>query len=211
MELADRGSTCTLYCHSLLRTWGLSTLSVHTSDEADESNLRLSKYVARVTSTILDASIRECLAHKLCMKIVHTSAFRRQGCLWRPKRRPIILEPCISGAGTAWREGMVHVLTLLMAIPKATLYMVEGTHSLKLGLPGVKGHSEICCVCGQCAQALSHTRQWKPFDMTTFQPWRLVPCTPNRVFLSIKERKKGAVDMSSSSRKTPIASDAEFS
>ena len=47
--------------------------------------------------------------------------------------------------------------------------------------------------------------------MTTFQGWPLVPCTPNRVFLSSKERKKGAVDISSSSRKPPIASDAEFS
>ena len=87
----------------------------------------------------------------------------------------------------------------------------RGYPNLKLGLPGVKGHSDICCVCGQCAQALSHTRHWRPFDMTTFQRWPLVPCTPNRVFLSNKDKKKGAVDINSSSRKPPIASDAEFS
>ena len=82
---------------------------------------------------------------------------------------------------------------------------------LKLGLQVVKGHSDICCVCGQCAQALSLTQHWKPCDMTTFQRWPLVPCTPNRVFLCGKERKKGAVDISSSTCKPPIASDAEFS
>ena len=158
MEFAEGRSTCTLYCHSLLHTWGLSRLSVHTSDEAGESNLRLSKRFARVTSTVLDDSIRECLTHELYMKLVHTSATRRQGRLWRPERGPIILEPCIFGAGTAWREGMVHVLTLWMAIPEATLYMDEGTHSLKLGMPSVKAHGDMCCVCGQCAQALGHTR-----------------------------------------------------
>ena len=59
MELVEGGSTCTLYCHSLLHTWGLSRISVHTSDEAGESNLRLSKRFARVTSTVLDDNIRE--------------------------------------------------------------------------------------------------------------------------------------------------------
>ena len=173
MELAEGVSTCTLYCHSLLHTWGLSRLFVHTSDEAGESNLRLSKRFACVTSTLPNESIRECLTHELYMKLVHTSATWHQGRLWRPERRPIILEPCFFGAGTAWRKGMVHVLTLWMAIPEATLYMDEGTHSLKLGLPGVKGRSDIRSVCGHCAQALSHTRHWKPFDMTTFQgcPW----------------------------------------
>ena len=100
-------------------------------------------------------------------------------------------------------RGMVHVLTLWMAIPEATFYMDEGTHNLKLGLPAVKGHSDMCCVCGQCAQVLSHTRHWKPSDMTTFQRWPLVPCTPNRVFLSSKERKKGAVDIRSSNVSHP--------
>ena len=99
----------------------------------------------------------------------------------------------------------------MVAIPQATLYMDGGAHSLKSGLPGVKGHTDICCVCGQCAQALSHTRHWKPFDMTTFRCWPLVLCTPNRVFLSSKERKKGAADISSNSQKPPIASDAKFS
>ena len=207
MELAEGGSTCALYCHSLLHTCGLSRLSVHTS-QAGESNLRLSKRFARVTSTVPDDSIRACRTHELYMKLVHTSATRRQGRLWRPERRPIILEPCMFGAGTARREGMVHVLTLWMAIQQATLYMDDGTHSLKLGLQGVKGHSDICCVCGQCARALSHTQHWNPFDITGFQPWPLVPCTPNGVFLSSKERKKGAVDISSSSRKPPIASNA---
>ena len=45
----------------------------------------------------------------------------------------------------------MHVLTLWMAIPDATLYMDKSAHSVKLGLPGVKGPSNICCVCGQCA------------------------------------------------------------
>ena len=138
MELAEGGSTCTLYCRSMLHTWGLSILSLHTSDEAGERNLRLTKRFARVTSTVPDDSICECLTHELYMKLVHTSATRRQGRLWRPERRPIILEPCIFGAGIAWREGMVHVLTLWMAIPETILYMDEGTHRLKLGLPGVK-------------------------------------------------------------------------
>ena len=138
MELAEGGSTSASYCHSVLHTWGLSRLSVHTSDEAGESKLRRSKRFARVTSTVPNDSIRECLTHELYMKLVHTSATRRQGRLWRPERRPIILEPCIFGAGTTWREGIVHVLTLWMAIPEATLYMDEATHGLKLGLPGVK-------------------------------------------------------------------------
>ena len=112
MELAKGGSTCSLYCHSLIHTWGLSRLSVHTSDEAGGSNLCLSMRFARVTSTAPDDSIRECLMHELCMKLVHRSGTRRQGRLWRPERRPIILEPPIFGAGTALREGMVHLLTL---------------------------------------------------------------------------------------------------
>ena len=120
MELAERGSTCTLHCHSLLHTWGLSRLSLHTSDEASESNLCLSKRFAGVTSTIPHDSICECLTHALYMKLVNTSATRRQARLWRLESRPVILEPCIFGAGTTWREGMVHVLTLWMAIPKAT-------------------------------------------------------------------------------------------
>ena len=78
---------------------------------------------------------------------------------------------------------MVHALTLLMAILEATLYMDEGTHSLTLGLPRLKGHGDICCVCGQCAEAQTHPQHWKLFDMTTFQGWPLVPCTPNRFFL----------------------------
>ena len=105
----------------------------------------------------------------------------------------------------------MNVLTLWMAIPEATLYMDDGAHNLKLGLPGVKGHGDMCCVCGQCAQGLNHTRYWKPFDITTFQGGPLVPYTPNRVFLSSKDSKKRAVDISSSSCKPPIASDAELS
>ena len=77
MELVEGGST--LYCHSLLHTWGLSRLFVHTSDEAGERNLRLRKRFARVTSTVPVDSIRECPTHELCMKLVHTSATRRQG------------------------------------------------------------------------------------------------------------------------------------
>ena len=90
MELAEGGSTSTLYCHSLLHTWGFPTLSICTSDEAGESNLRLSKHFARVTSTVPDDNIHECVTHELYMKLLHTSATRRQGCLWRPQRRPII-------------------------------------------------------------------------------------------------------------------------
>ena len=131
MELAYGGSTCTLCFHSLLHTWSLSRLSVHTSDEAVDSNLRLGKSFARVTSTVRDDIIRECLTDELYMKLVHASATRRQGCLCGPERRPIILEPCIFGTGTARQEGMVHVLTLCIAMP-ATLYMDEGTQSLKL-------------------------------------------------------------------------------
>ena len=71
VELAQGGSTCTLYCHTLLHTWGLSGLSIHTSDEAGESNLRLSKRFARVTSTVPDDSIRKCLTHELYQASAH--------------------------------------------------------------------------------------------------------------------------------------------
>ena len=126
----------------------------------------------------------------LSMKLVHTSAIRRQGRLWRPELRSIILEPCIFGAGTTWREGMVHVLTLWMAMPEATSYIDGGTHSLKLGLPGVKGHSDICCVFGQCAQALNHTRHWRPFAMTTFQRWPLVRAHHIASFCLVRREKR---------------------
>ena len=46
-ELAQGGSTSTLYCHSLLHTWGLPRLSICTNEEAGETNLRLSKRFAR--------------------------------------------------------------------------------------------------------------------------------------------------------------------
>ena len=71
MELGDGRSTCTLYCHLLLHTWGLPRLSECTSDEAGESNLRLSKHFTHVTSTVPNDSIRECLAHESYMKLVH--------------------------------------------------------------------------------------------------------------------------------------------
>ena len=119
MELAEGRSTCTLYCHSLLHTWGLPRLSICTSDEAGESHLRLSKRLARVTSIIRDNNIHEGPTHELYMKLLHTSAIRRQGRLWRPQHRPIILEPCIFGAAEVWRNGMVHVLTLWSVVGDA--------------------------------------------------------------------------------------------
>ena len=67
----------------------------------------------------------------------------------------------------------MHVLTLWMAILDATLYMDKSAHSLKLGLLGVKGLSDICCVCGRCAQVQSPTRHWESFDLTTFRGWRM--------------------------------------
>ena len=57
MELAEGGSTSTLYCHSLLHTFGLPSLSICTTDKAGERNLRLSKRFARLTSTVPDDSI----------------------------------------------------------------------------------------------------------------------------------------------------------
>ena len=38
----------------------------------------------------------------------------------------------------------------------------------------------------------------------------MVTCTPNRVFCSRKERKKGVADINLIGRKKPVASDAEF-
>ena len=64
IELAECGSTSTLYCHSLLHTWGLPRLSVCTSDKIGESNLRLSKHFAWVTSTVPDDSIHEGVTHE---------------------------------------------------------------------------------------------------------------------------------------------------
>ena len=46
------------------------------------------------------------------MKLLHTSATRCQGRLWRPQCRPIILERCIFGVAKVYRNGMVHALTL---------------------------------------------------------------------------------------------------
>ena len=148
MLLAEGGSTCTFYCHSLLHTWGLPRLSICTGDEAGESNLRLSNHFARVTSTVPYDSIHECLTRGSNMKLLHTSATRWQGDLWRPQQRPVILEACIFGGAEVWRNGMVLVLTLWLVAGDATMYMHKSAQSMKLGLPRVQGRRDICCVCG---------------------------------------------------------------
>ena len=58
---------------------------------------------------------------------------------------------CIFGAVEAWRDGMVYVLRLCIAIANATLHVDNTTQSLKMGVPGVKGVGDICCVPAQCA------------------------------------------------------------
>ena len=63
---------------------------------------------------------------------------------------------------------MVHVLTLWKAILDATLCVDKIAHSLKSGLPRIQRLSDICCVCGHCAQVLSSTRHWEPMDFNTF-------------------------------------------
>ena len=155
MELAQGGATCTLYCPSLLHTCGLPRLLVCASDEASESNLRLGKHCARVTSTVPNDNIRQRRTPNLLMKLLHASATRREGRLWRPKCRPITLEPCSFGAGKAWRNGMVHVVALWIAIPDATLHMDKTAECMKFALPRLKGLSDICCMCGWGAQVPS--------------------------------------------------------
>ena len=50
------------------------------------------------------------------------------------------------------------VLALWAFIGDATMYTDKSAQSLKLGLLGVQGRSDICCVCGQCAKVQSTTR-----------------------------------------------------
>ena len=109
---AETCSTRTFFYLGLLHTWLLPRLSVRTSDEAGERNLHLATCFVHLTSTVPYDRIREYLTHELYMKVLHKGAARRQCRLWRPKARPVILEPCIFGAATMWREGTIHVLTL---------------------------------------------------------------------------------------------------
>ena len=172
MELAEAGSTCTLSCHSLLHTWGLPVLSLCTSDEAGESNLRPSKHFAQVTSTVPDDTIHECLTHELYMKLLHTSATRRQlgGMVaygahnGGPSFSSLaFLELLKCGA-----MRMVHVLTLWSVIGDATMYIDTSAHNLKLGLPGVQGRSDVRRVFAQCAQVQSTKRHSEPCDLSMF-------------------------------------------
>ena len=51
---------------------------------------------------------------------------------------------------------MVHVLALWAVIGDATMYMDKSAQSLKLGLPGVQGRSDVCCVWAVAAATEHH-------------------------------------------------------
>ena len=156
------------------------------SGEAGESNLRPAKHFAKVTSIVLYGSICNCRTHELYIELLHKGVIRRYCPLLPPKATLVIPKPCIFGAGTMCREGMLHVQALWQAIPTATLSMDKTTHQSE------GGPIDLSCLCGKCAQELSSTRHSEPFDLSLFECWLPVPYTTKSTVTPKKDKKVAA-------------------
>ena len=112
---AESGSTATLYLHGLSHAFAQPHLPIQFSDEAGERDLRLGKTFATLTTTCPEHSIRATLSHELYMKFTDRKLRRSQARLWKPVRRGVVLEQCVTSASPEWRVIAERVIRPLMA------------------------------------------------------------------------------------------------
>ena len=206
MEYCERGSTCTLYWHGLTHLWLLPRLPIEASDETGEGDLRLSTRFAPVTSTCPSLSILEVANHELWKKFIEEKSKRCSATrLWKPKRRPIILEQCVVSGTEMWRSIWGRALEEVKTIRIHAILMDTVAFAIKIKV-AIDTPSEVdhFCICGKCADAKPASREWQAFDDLKFSQWPILGIGAVRTFATRKERKKARKDRKVQMQQSPV-------